>query len=123
MRDNRIRVDAESLARARDEVRQTAVGDQPGIFGSDPRLWTDRQMITLGGKPAVVFRTLEGNEYSVYASPYGDLGRRGHVRLQISAEPERGIDENSLPSLPAENESKAKAVVASVLAAYFAPGR
>ncbi|MBE1499088.1 hypothetical protein H4696_006188 [Amycolatopsis lexingtonensis] len=105
------------------EAGATASGDQPGIFGSDPNLWTDRQIVTLGKKPAVVFRNLAGNEYSVYASPYGDLGRRGQVRLQISAERERGIDTDGQPALPAEVALKAKAVVASVLEHYFGPGR
>lgn len=105
------------------EVGATALGDQPGIFGSDPSLWTDRQIVTLGKKPAVVFRNLGGNEYSVYASPYGDLDRRGQVRLEISAEQERGTELDSLPALPPETELKAEAVVASVLERYFGPGR
>ncbi|MEV6872745.1 hypothetical protein [Amycolatopsis sp. NPDC051128] len=105
------------------EVGVTALGDQPGIFGSDPNLWTDRQIITLGNKPAVVFRNLTSNEYSVYASPHGDLARRGQVRLQISAERERGIDVDGQPVFPAEAALKARAVVASVLEHYFGPGR
>lgn len=105
------------------EAGATALGDHPGIFGSDPNLWTDRRLVTLGGKPAVVFRNLSGTEYSVYASPYGDLDRRGQVRLQISAERERGFDEDALPKLPGGAAVKAAAVVASVLERWFGPGR
>jgi hypothetical protein len=100
------------------EVGATALGDNPGIFGSDPNLWTDRQIVVLGTKPAVVFRTLSGNEYSVYASPYGNLDVRGQVRLQISAERERGIDSDVAPTLPADAAPKAKAVVVQVLARF-----
>ncbi|WP_244169999.1 hypothetical protein [Amycolatopsis tolypomycina] len=109
--------------RLRIEVGATVLGDRPGIFGSDPNLWTDRQIVTLGQKPAVAFRNLTGNEYSVYASPYGALDRRGHVRLQISAERERGIDTDVQPVLPMDVTLKAKAVVASVLEHHFGPGR
>jgi hypothetical protein len=105
------------------EVGATALGDHPGIFGSDPNLWTGRQIVTLGTKPAVVFRTLRGDEYSVYASPYGNLDVRGQVRLRIRAEQERGIEPASSPRLASENEVKAEAVVASVLERYFGPGR
>ncbi|RSM50096.1 hypothetical protein DMA12_02230 [Amycolatopsis balhimycina DSM 5908] len=105
------------------EVGATALGDHPGIFGSDPNLWTDRRIITLGQKPAVVFRSLRGDEFSVYASPYGNLDVRGQVRLRIRAEPERGLDVGALPILPAEAALKAEAVVSSVLERHFGPGR
>ncbi|MEU5257562.1 hypothetical protein [Amycolatopsis sp. NPDC021455] len=105
------------------EVGATASGDPPGIFGSDPDLWTDRQIITLGKKPPVVFRSLSGDENSVYASPYANLDVRGQVRLRISAQRERGLDVSGLPALPAEAALKAEAVVASVLEHYFGPGR
>ncbi len=83
------------------EVGATGLGDHPGIFGSDPNLGKDRQVVP-SDRSRRWFRNLTGNEV---------------------AERERGIDADVQPALPMDVTLKAKAVIASVLEHDFGPDR
>jgi len=103
------------------DVGATAEGDAPNAFGKDPKRWKDRQIVSLGGRDAVVFRAVRGAEFWICASPRRDLGTRGLVRLVVAALPARGIDTMEAPSVSTEDVLRAEMVVQSVLGRYFTP--
>jgi hypothetical protein len=90
-------------------------------FGEDPKRWKDRQIVSLGGRDAVVFRAVRGAEFWICASPRRDLGARGLVRLMAAALPARGIDTMEARSVSTEDVLRAEMVVQSVLGRYFTP--
>ncbi len=93
----------------------------PGEWHADPnKTYKDHQLITFGESPGVTFRTQDDREFALYASPLGNIDVRGHVRLRIVPEHERGIkDWDRRKAVSDLDVGKALAVMDFVMATHF----
>ncbi|RSN58389.1 hypothetical protein DMH01_20165 [Amycolatopsis sp. WAC 04182] len=103
------------------EAGATANGGAPGEWHADPKgTFKDHRQHTFSGNPGATLRTKDDSELLMYVSPFGNLGSRGHVRLLISSQQERGVDEwPRSRALPAVDVAKAHAVMELVMATHF----
>ncbi|WP_233599188.1 hypothetical protein [Amycolatopsis sp. WAC 01375] len=103
------------------EAGATANGGAPGEWLADPnKTFKDHQQLTFGDRPGVTFRSKDDHEFALYASPLGNLDVRGHVRLRISPEQERGVEDWDRSKVVSEVDvAKAHAVMDFVLATHF----
>ncbi|GAB3479715.1 hypothetical protein [Amycolatopsis cihanbeyliensis] len=90
----------------------------PAECGTPAERFRDRAETTLGGRPAVTFRTRAGSSYHLCVSPHGDLRRAGTVSFGVTVLGERGVQTLSEPALPEREADKAHAVVAHMLAEH-----
>ncbi len=103
------------------EAGATGLGDPPGMWLADPKkTWVDHRKVTFSGNPGVTFRSTDDREFSLYVSPLGNLDSRGHVRLTITPERERGIDDwDRSKTVTAVDVAKAHAVMELAMATHF----
>ncbi|MGW5700267.1 hypothetical protein [Amycolatopsis japonica] len=103
------------------EAGATANGGAPGEWLADPnKTFEDHKQLTFGESPGVTLSGNDDSEFLIYASPSGKLDARGHVRLLLSTQRERGIDEWSRSrAIPAVDVGKALAVMDFVMATHF----
>ncbi|GAB3707040.1 hypothetical protein GCM10027598_09950 [Amycolatopsis oliviviridis] len=107
------------------EAGATANGGAPGEWHADPnRTFKDHQRMTFGGSPGITFRSQDDREFALYASPLGNIDVRGHVRLRITPERERGIDDwDRSKAVSVLDVGKAFAVMDFVMATHFRVAR
>ncbi|MFE5568410.1 hypothetical protein ACFQ68_25715 [Amycolatopsis japonica] len=103
------------------EAGATANGGAPGEWHADPnKTYKDHQLITFGESPGVTFRTQDDREFALYASSLGNIDVRGHVRLRIVPEHERGIKDWDRSKVVSDLDvGKALAVMDFVMATHF----
>ncbi|OXM43320.1 hypothetical protein CFP75_38865 [Amycolatopsis alba DSM 44262] len=103
------------------EAGATANGGAPGEWLADPnKIYKDHHQVSFSGNPGVTFRSKDDREFSLYVSPLGDLGKVGHVRLRISPQQERGIDDwDRSKSVSVVDAARAHAVMELVMATHF----
>lgn len=103
------------------EVGATANGGPPGEWHADPNgTFKDHRRHSFSGNPGVTLRNKDESDFLMYVSPFGNLGSRGHVRLLISSQRERGIDDwTRSRALPAVEVAKAHAVMELVMVTHF----
>ncbi|MFC3449777.1 hypothetical protein [Amycolatopsis speibonae] len=107
------------------EAGVTANGGAPGEWLADPnKTYKDHHQTSFSGNPGVTFRSTDDSEFSLYVSPLGDLDKVGHVRLKITPERERGIDDwDRSKVVSAVDVAKAHAVMELVMATHFRVAR
>ncbi|WP_410656704.1 hypothetical protein [Amycolatopsis sp. lyj-112] len=107
------------------EAGATANGGAPGEWLADPNgTFKDHRQTSLSGNPGVTFRSKDDREFSLYVSPLGNLDSRGHVRLRISPQRERGIDDwERSKVVSAVDVARAHAVMELVMATHFPTDR
>ncbi|MGW1991378.1 hypothetical protein [Embleya sp. NPDC001921] len=71
-------------------------------YGDNPKLYADRRVVDVAGKPAVTFTSGGGQgkpatEYAVYVAPKGDVAGPGIVAGRFEARPARGSASNAVP--------------------------
>ncbi|MEV6905626.1 hypothetical protein [Amycolatopsis sp. NPDC051071] len=115
----------EPLHRLQIEAGATANGGAPGEWLADPnKTFKDHQRASFSGNPGVAFRSKDDRELSLYVSPLGNLDARGHIRLRISPQPERGIDDwERSKVVSAVDVARARAVMELVMATHFRVAR
>jgi len=103
------------------EAGATANGGAPGEWLADPnKTFEDHKQLTFGESPGVTLSGNDDSEFLIYASPSGNLGARGHVRLLLSTQRERGIDEWPRSRAISDLDvGKALAVMDFVMATHF----
>ncbi len=103
------------------EAGATANGGAPGEWLADPNgTYKDHRQFSFGGSPGVTFRSKDDREFSVYVAPLGNLDSRGHVRLRLSPQRERGVEDWDRSKVVSEVDvAKAHAVMDFVLATHF----
>lgn len=103
------------------EAGATVNGGAPGDWHADPNgTFKDHRQHSFSGNPGVTLRNKDESDFLMYVSPFGNLGSRGHVRLLLSSQRERGIDEwPRSRALPAVEIAKAHAVMELVMATHF----
>ncbi|MFI5562097.1 hypothetical protein ACIA2T_22710 [Amycolatopsis japonica] len=103
------------------EAGATANGGAPGEWLADPnKTFEDHKQLTFGESPGVTLGGNDDSEFLIYASPSGNLDARGHVRLLLSTQRERGIDEWPRSRvISAVDVGKALAVMDFVMATHF----
>ncbi|WP_409489895.1 hypothetical protein [Amycolatopsis sp. cmx-11-12] len=115
----------EPLHRLQIEAGATANGGAPGEWLADPsRTFKDHQQTSFSGNPGVAFRSKDDRKFSLYVSPLGNLDARGHVRLTISPEQERGIDDwDRSKVVSAVDVARVRAVMELAMATHFRTAR
>ncbi|WP_235783549.1 hypothetical protein [Amycolatopsis orientalis] len=103
------------------EAGATANGGAPGEWLADPhRTFKDHRQVSFSGNPGVTLRDKDESELLIYVSPFGDLDSRGHVRLLLVTERERGVDEwPRSRAIPMVDVAKAHAVMELVMVTHF----
>lgn len=107
------------------EAGATANGGAPGEWLADPnKTYKDHHQTSFSGNPGVTFRAKDDREFSLYVSPLGNLDSRGHVRLTITPERERGIDDwDRSKAVSTMDVARAHAVMELVMATHFRVAR
>lgn len=107
------------------EAGANGVGGAPGQWLADPnKTYKDNRPISFSGNPGVTFRTKDDREFALYVSPLGNLDAVGHVRLRISPQRERGIDDwDRSKVVSAVDVARAHAVMERVMATHFPTDR
>ncbi|EME60378.1 hypothetical protein [Amycolatopsis decaplanina] len=107
------------------EAGATANGGAPGEWLADPHgTFEDHRRISFSGNPGATLRNKGAGEFLMYVSPLGNLDSRGHVRLLLSTQRERGIDDwDRSKGLSAVDVAKAHAVMELVMATHFRVAR
>ncbi|OLZ47818.1 hypothetical protein BS329_28570 [Amycolatopsis coloradensis] len=107
------------------EAGATANGGAPGQWLADPnKTYKDHHQTSFSGNPGVTFRSTDDREFSLYVSPLGSLDAVGHVRLTITPERERGIDDwDRSKAVTAVDVAKARAVMELAMATHFRTAR
>ncbi len=111
----------EPLHRLQIEAGATANGGAPGEWHADPNgTFKDHEQTSFSGNPGVTFRSKDDSAFLLYVSPFGNLDARGHVRLRISPERERGIDDwDRARAISAVDVARARAVMELAMATHF----
>ncbi|AGM03127.1 hypothetical protein [Amycolatopsis keratiniphila] len=93
----------------------------PGEWHADPnKTYKDHQLITFGESPGVTFRTQDDREFALYAAPLGNIDVRGHVRLRVVPEHERGSKDWDRRQVVSDLDvGNALAVMDFVMATHF----
>jgi hypothetical protein len=98
------------------ETDISGIGEPLANLGLRSFFDVDRTELALSGRAAVAYRSLDARQYSVSASPYGDLRRPGHVRIVATAMPTRGVAGEDLAD---PDPAKTVKAMDQVLARYF----
>jgi hypothetical protein len=111
----------EPLHRLQLEAGATANGGAPGEWLADPhRTFKDHHQTSFSGNPGVTLRNKDDSELLIYVSPFGNLDSHGHVRLLVSSEGERGIDDwDRSRAIPVVDVARARAVMELAMATHF----
>lgn len=93
----------------------------PGDYGTGYDGYTDRQEITIAGKPAVAYWATDKDSFDIHLSPTGSLTQPGQLTIGLRAGYERGKDSlDEQPTLDPPAAEHAKRAMAQVVQAYFA---
>ena len=101
------------------EAAATDLGEPPADFGRQDLFDTGRAEIRLAGRSAVSYASRDSGEFAVYASPYDNPNRYGHVRLILHAVARRGVVTDGGEQLSSADTAKAAEVVTNVLMRHF----